>query len=152
MAMMLSIGLINGVRDILFDVYARIRQTIQADNMDVFPVLTEGVRIYSGRDVGIGLQKVFEKDKLLIAGRECPPILRVPGEGYSIYSDEWNVLIVPMYAAVDSFQMMGHGIGEWRWSLIPDAERKKYQKALKGGSSIKLVSSKFILPASTGWF
>lgn len=135
---LLPINLLNGFRDLLTDFYARIRQAVQAESIDVTPLYSEGVRIYSGRDVGIALQKILEKDKSLPSGQDFPPILRLPGEGYSIYSPEWNVLIVPLFHATDPFQMMAHGVGELRWSRIPDSERKKYQKALKGGSSVKM--------------
>lgn len=137
-AQTIPMNLLNGFRDLLTDFYARLRQTLQPDNQDVSPILSEGVRIYTGRDVGIAIQKILEKDKTLPPSTEFPSILRLPGEGYSIYSPEWNILIVPLYHSADPFQTMAHGIGEWRWSRLPESERKKYQKALKGGSSIKL--------------
>lgn len=137
-ASLLPVNLLNGFRDLLSDLFTRIRQSLQQDNLDVVPIFTEGVRLYSTRDVGIGFQKIFEKDKLLASAADFPPILRLPGGGYSIYSEEWKTLVVPLYIIVDPFQMMANGVGEWRWSKLPDSERKKYQKALKGGSSIKM--------------
>ena len=133
-AVMLPINLLNGFRDAMLDLYACMRQTIQSENKDVAPIMTEDIRLYAGRDVGIALQKILERDKLLPSIGEMPPILRVPGEGYSVYLPEWDVLVVPLYLDVDSFQLMANGVGEWRWSKVAEADRKKYQKTVKGGS------------------
>lgn len=137
-SVLLPINLLNGFRDLMSDIHARLRQTLQPESLEVTPVFSDGVRLYASRDMGIAIQNIFSKDKSLPSGQDFPPILRVPGEGYAIYAEEWNVLIVPLYQAVDPFQLMAHGIGEWRWSRVPEAERKKFQKAVKGGSSIKM--------------
>ncbi|MBI4178304.1 cyclic nucleotide-binding domain-containing protein [bacterium] len=132
------INLLNGFRDLLIDFFERIRTTLRPENYDVIPVYSEGVRMYTGRDIGIALQKISDKDKLFMAGREMPPILRVPGAGYAVYDADWNVFIVPLFLMLDPFQMMANAVGEWRWSFIPEVDRKKFQKALKGGASIKM--------------
>ncbi len=137
-ALLLPVNLLNEFRDLLVTFFARIRQTLQPENQDVTPLLADDVRLYTGRDVGIAIQKILERDKSLAALGDFPPVIRIPGEGYSIYSPEWHVLIVPLFHLVDSFQMMAHGIGEWRWSKIPEADRKKFQKAVKGGNTIRL--------------